>query len=341
MTKIGIEFELQILKSDSLELSDSIEKLLDALPQDVKVGYPSVFYDVHACCVELRTSKHDSAEDAVREMIELFDVCSEVAQGLGLMLAGGGLHPFSPMTGNRIVSDVRHARLAKERGDVWLNTTVFGQHVHVEPREPFWQTFNLLRRFIPLLIAYSANSPIVEGRQSGYSSSRLHFYNRVVSTGIPPNLNGKVDFKNWIKKNRDIGVLDERDIYWDIRPRLQFGTVEIRLFDSPLNWRTLHANAALAELLVGKSSKLDSQLIEQTESELIKNRLTAIRCGFESEFLIGNERVLAKDILFQVIENHLDLEECVSNEIAGVHKSTAIESVRSSVEALKLGYLSR
>ena len=101
-----------------------------------------------------------------------------------------------------------------------------------------------MSRYIPHFIALSASSPYVQGQDTAFDSARLNSVFAFPLSGRAPMALTWDDFTTYFNKMTRTGVVKSmKDFYWDIRPKPEFGTIEIRVFDTPL---TVERAAALA-----------------------------------------------------------------------------------------------
>src|SRR5574337_1309661 len=86
-----------------------------------------------------------------------------------------------------------------------------------------------LSRFLPHFIALSASSPFVQGVDTGFDSARLNSVFAFPLSGRAPFVETWTDFQTFFEKMTATGVVESmKDFYWDIRPKPEYGTVEVR-----------------------------------------------------------------------------------------------------------------
>jgi hypothetical protein len=116
-----------------------------------------------------------------------------------------------------------------------------------------------MSRYIPHFIALSASSPFVQGQDTQFDSARLNSVFAFPMSGRAPFTLSWDEFGHFFAKTTRTGVVKSmKDFYWDIRPKPEYGTIEIRVFDTPLTveraaalpascsrWRLVPAGAAL------------------------------------------------------------------------------------------------
>jgi len=248
-------------------------------------------------------------------------------------LCGGGTHPFQDWSRMRIYDTPRFNEISELYGYLSKQFTIFGQHVHIGCPGPD-QALVLLHgmsRFIPHLIALAASSPFVQGTDTGFHSARLNSVFAFPLSGRAPFVHRWEDFEVFFGKMARTGVVKSmKDFYWDIRPKPEFGTIEVRVLDTPL---TVEKAAALAGLIQCLARWLRTErpyaLNEDDYLPYTFNRFQACRFGLDATFVdptSGEHRLLRDDLLsiFDKLEVHameLRAEEAIvllRNEIKGL-----------------------
>lgn len=108
-------------------------------------------------------------------------------------------------------------------------------HVHVPDRELAVLVGNHLRPWLPLLVAMSANSPFLDGRDMGYASWRTVIRARFPTLGAPPYVESLDHYERLTAALQETeAMLDARIPFWDVRPHPRLPTVEIRVVDVPV-----------------------------------------------------------------------------------------------------------
>ena len=168
---------------------------------------------------------------------------------------------------------------------------VFGLHVHVgvNTGDKAIQLCDRLLRHLPKLLALSTNSPMWNGRDTGLASYRSKVMEALPTAGLPYHM------RNW---SEYVWLVDHliatnfihsiREIWWDIRPHAEFGTVEVRVMDMPMNMPHLLALVALTQSLVaGISEDIDrgAYLFDCHPMIAKQNKWHAERFGMEADFV--------------------------------------------------------
>jgi carboxylate-amine ligase len=152
------------------------------------------------------------------------------------------------------------------------------------PDEALW-LLHAMSRFVPHVIAMSASSPYVQGTDTGFHSARLNSVFAFPLSGRAPFVLHWDGFKVFFDKMRRTGVVASmKDFYWDIRPKPEYGTIEVRVMDTPL---TIERAAAIAAYLQCVARWLVRERpIEPHEDDYLAytyNRFQACRFGLDGE----------------------------------------------------------
>src|SRR5271166_2417292 len=242
---VGIEEELMILDSSTLDLVSAIESMLGEDPPAGEIK-PELLESV----LEISTSPCKDIKTAGAELASLRSLVRDRAQAQGLRIGASGTHPFGRWEDQRIVGHDRYRGLVRSLGFVARQELVFGMHVHVgmaDPEEAIYVA-NGLRPHVPLLIALSANSPLLRGALTGLMSSRVPIFRAFPRVGLPPRFNSWEDYSQRVDTMSNAGMIEDYTYLWyDVRPHPRLGTVEIRAMDSQT--RVAHT-IALAALIV-------------------------------------------------------------------------------------------
>jgi carboxylate-amine ligase len=241
---VGVEIELQILNSRDFDLARDAADLIGLIE---KVPHPgAVKPEITESMVELNSSIHPGHDSLVSELKAIRDTVVQAAQRLNVRIAGGGSHPFHSWADRRIYPTERFRHLLALYGYLAKQFTIFGQHVHVGCPDGDAAIFltHILSRYVPHFIALSGSSPYQQGEDTSYASSRLNTVSAFPLSGQIPFVHSWKDFIQYFEKMRGYGIVESmKDFYWDIRPKPEYGTVEVRVFDTPL---TVEQSAVLA-----------------------------------------------------------------------------------------------
>jgi carboxylate-amine ligase len=299
---MGVELELQILNSRDYNLARDAADLLELLG---KVGHPGAIKpEITESMIELNSSIHATHESLVKELRAIRDAVARAAQRLNLRIAGGGSHPFHQWNERRVYPTERFKHILDRYGYLAKQFTIFGQHVHIgcPGGDEAVYLAHLLARYAPHFVALSASSPFQQGEDTSYQSSRLNTVSAFPLSGQMPFVHSWDEFREYFGKMRGYGIVESmKDFYWDIRPRPEYGTVEIRVFDTPLSVERAAALAAYAQALARHLLK-DRPRPPSREVYLLynHNRFEACRYGLGGKLIdadTGRQVPLKEDVL--------------------------------------------
>jgi carboxylate-amine ligase len=320
---VGVEEELMIVDSSSLDLVNAIETILGEDPPSGQIQ-PELLESV----LEIATSPCPTVGALADELASLRALVRDRARREGLEIGSAGTHPFARWEDQRVVSDDRYRGLIQSLGFVARQELVFGMHVHVglaDPEEAIYVA-NALREHVPLLIALSANSPLWRGAPTGLMSSRVPIFRAFPRVGLPPRFDGWQDFARRVDAMSDAGLIEDYTYLWyDVRPHPRLGTVEIRAMDSQTRVEHTVSLSALVVSLVKLLVETYQRGVTQRESSweiLDENRWLAARHGLDAELLDHSSgrrrgvRELSREMLAQ-LQPHARELGC-ERELAGV-----------------------
>ena len=305
---IGVEEELMIVDRDTLDLTSSIEGLLEVLDRVDKGG--EVKPELMESVCEIATEPCRNTREAGEQLRALRRLVQQVANERGLAIGSAGTHPFALWEDQRIVSRPRYRELIAGLQFVARQEIIFGIHVHVgldDPDKAIHVT-NGMRVHLPLLLALSVNSPFWRGKQSGLQSTRTPIFRAFPRVGIPPRYD---DFEDWSRRidfmQTTKVVPDYTYLWYDVRPHPNFGTVEIRVMDSQTRVEHTLAITALIQAMVKELAEHyeEGKSLSRYPYEMLdENKWLAARHGLDSELvdLPKTDRVDAAELTRRLMD---------------------------------------
>jgi carboxylate-amine ligase len=290
---LGIEVELEVVDRGTRELASVATDVLAVLGDGHPDGeHPKAKHELFECTIEIITGVCHSVAEARADLEATLAELRTETDPRGLELLCSGSHPFSHPQDQVVSPNPRYARLVHEMQWMAKRLQIFGVHVHVGVRSPEKAVAisGALAGYIPHLLALTASSPYWEGEDTGLASCRSKVFEGMPTAGLPAPI------ENWEDFERFMGTLIEsaaissiREVWWDIRPHPDFGTVELRMCDGIPTMSEIGAIAAMAQCLVGW---LDAQydrgvtLPRHHDWLLRQNKWRAGRHGLESELIM-------------------------------------------------------
>jgi carboxylate-amine ligase len=192
--------------------------------------------------------------DEIRdELLRLRRLVARAAEHFGYRLVASGTAPY-PTPGLAALTDrARYRELARRFPRITPDSGTCGCHVHVgvASRDLGVQVLARLRPWLAPLLALSANSPIANGRDTGWASWRYRIVSRWPTARPPAVWTDAAHYDTTVRRLiRRGAALDERSIYLLARLSARYPTVEVRVADVCLDVDTAVALAALVRALV-------------------------------------------------------------------------------------------
>jgi carboxylate-amine ligase len=312
---IGVEEELMLLDAETLDLGQGIEAILDGIAEDL-TGHvkPELFQSV----LEVATTPCVSVGEAAGQLVALRRAVTEVAERNGYLVGAAGTHPFALPEDQRIVDRERYRQLAEELGWIARQEMIFGTHVHVaiDGADKAIYVADGIRRYLPLLLALSSNSPYWRAQRTGMMSARTAIFRSFPRVGIPPHYGTWEIYSRRVELMMEAGAIEDYTyLWWDVRPHPNLGTVETRVFDQQTHVEDTVSLAAMTLALAHRLAALfdDGEVLVEVPTELVDdNKVRAALRGIEGELVDFPRRrsVPAPEMIRHLMEIlHDDAEE--------------------------------
>jgi glutamate---cysteine ligase / carboxylate-amine ligase len=247
---VGLEEEFQILDPATLSLAQRYQELATAAQADALLAV-AVAGELIESEIEIRSGKGATFADAVAAQREARTRLFGLADAHGTRLAATGTHPWSPWQEQRIIDTDHYHRVEEGLKYVaWRNNT-FSLHVHVgvHGADRAIAVCDRLRPILPELLAVSANSPFLDGRDSGLHTARTQIFTKSFPRcGIPDPFGSWQSYGDYVDLLvRTNSIVEHTQLWWSVRPHHAYGTVEVRICDAQSD---ADASTALAGLIV-------------------------------------------------------------------------------------------
>lgn len=275
---VGVEEELILLDPATLEVAPQSDLALGLVGTDDRFGG-----ELREGQIELRTPV---CGNAVAAAIQLANARLDLSRRLEgrLSFAASGTHPFSSAWGS-IGSARRYRQIAEEYPSAAHGHLPSGLHVHVAVpgADRALAVFNAARAYVPELAALAANSPFLDGRDTGLASSRSQLTLAFHRAGVPPAFATWEELVTFVEWGRRGGVFpDASHLWWDLRPHMRYGTLELRVADAQTRIEDAAGIAAVYQcLLVALAERYDrgEELPVHRQARIAENAWRAARYG--------------------------------------------------------------
>jgi len=287
---LGVELELFTVDKDTLALTNGAPDILN--------HFKNNFYfkeELLQCIVEITTDVCNNVDEIYNDIKPKLDMAIEYANKNNVELLSMPIHPFSRVSEQLVSDNPRYLSFLDRMQWPLRRLLITGIHVHVgvESGEMAIAIVNGMKRYIPYLIALSANSPYFEGENTGLASTRTKIFEGLPNTGIPVNLTNYSEFQKFMRTMVGANSIDSiREIWWDIRPHPGYGTVEIRVCDSIPNVAHIKDLTALIQaLVVGLANHYTNgtQLPYLDSWIIYENKWRATRYGMDASLITDED----------------------------------------------------
>ncbi len=285
---IGVEVEMQIVDRRSRELVPAIFHILEEVPRSLRHRIKPEFIQ---STLEINTEICRTVEEIRENLLEHFQLVFRIARRIGVGLLCAGTHPISSWKEQKITPDPRYRRLLQEFQVLGRRLNICGFHVHVGISDGNKATavLNVLRGYLPYFLALSTSSPFWSGYNTGMYSSRIKVFQVLPTAGLPPRMKNWKEFESLVRILTSTRTIENtREIWWEARPHPVFGTLEVRVCDTPSTLDDMIVITALIHAVVvhlgtlyekGTLPKIPlRQLVEE-------NKWQAARHGLEGYFI--------------------------------------------------------
>ncbi len=297
---LGAEIELQIIDPQSFNLASRAEEIFKKAQ-----GLERIKPELYLSTVEINTDKCENVHEVEEDLREYYDHIERIGGELEVKFATTGCHPFARYDNAEITPSPRYNDMIDRNQWLLRRQTVYGLHVHIGMKsgDDCIRFNNFFAGFTAHLLALSASSPFWQGRDTGLASCRPTTFEALPTAGQPYNVRNWREFESLyytLKKCDSIRSL--KDLWWDLRPSPNYGTLEIRVCDGPATLDEALAITAYIHLLAhwfrDNGSWLE-QVPPPSHWQLRENKWRVMRHGLEARLvksLDGDTKMVRDDI---------------------------------------------
>jgi glutamate---cysteine ligase / carboxylate-amine ligase len=288
---VGLEEEFALLDPRDLGLTSRFEELRDAAGSDPVLA-ASIAGELISSEIEIRSGRGEDFAAALALQRDRRKRLFALADEHHVALGATGTHPWSDYREQHIIETEHYRRVEDGLKYVAWRNNAFSMHVHVGIRgaDRAVRVCDRLRPVLPLLLAISANSPFLDGRDSGLHSARTQIFTRSFPRcGIPDAFGSWDEFARYIDfLARTQSIVEYTQVWWSVRPHFGFGTVEVRICDAQ---PSAGESEGLASLIVACVAQAARDIDEGVPFADLPNRMLeenvwrAIRYGLDGELL--------------------------------------------------------
>ena len=311
---VGVEIELALVDKETLALTNAIHGIIGNLPENLR---SQIKPKLMQCYLEINSKTCANIPQVEADLREKASIVQDIADQQGVGLYWTGTHPFSPWKEQVPSPGERYAKLLDLLQDLGRQLVTFGLHVHVgvDSGDKCVMVCDRIMRHLPVLLALSCNSPWWENRITGLKSHRSKVMEMLPTAGLPTTMSNWSEYVWLVNHLIDTGFINSiREIWWDVRPHYNFGTVEIRICDIPGNLDYAMALASLVHCLVASlSDQIDYGMYQRDGHPMMiqQNKWRAARFGLDAKIVdpITHDWKTAREHVCDMVEKFAPVAE--------------------------------
>ena len=327
---LGVEEEYLLIDPETGDTSNPPSEFFEAC--QAAIG-PSVTHEFLQCQIEIATPICQDVSDARKHLSHSRKTLSEIAGHFDLRLMAASTHPFTSWRQQKPTQKERYTKMEKDLQGAIRRMLICGTHIHVGILEPGLRmdVMNQVRYFLPHMLALSTSSPFWEGDLMGMKSYRLSVFDGMPRTGVPEAMASYGEYERMVGILTDAGVIEDASkIWWDIRPSVNFPTLEARVCDMCTNLEDTLAIVALYQCLVRMIIHLKERNIKWRSYPALligENRWLAQRFGVTGSLIdFGKGKLVSfKDLNEEMIGFLLQHAQALGCERELLHTRTIVE----------------
>jgi carboxylate-amine ligase len=293
-TSLGVEWELELVDLDTRQLTGASDAILAAISENGDGEHPKAKHELFQSCVEVITGVCGTVAEAQADLAQTVAEVAKAAAERNVGVMCSGTHPITDWATQRITDDERYLHLVERNQWTARQLQIFGVHVHcgIRAAAKAMPIVNGLLFYVPHFLAFTASSPYWTGMDTGLASFRSKVFEALPTAGLPYQLPDWAAFEKYMEVQIASHAIDTiREVWWDIRPHPNFGTVELRICDGIPTLDEIGCVAALAQCLVERFDRQldDGQRLPEPRPWLVReNKWRAARYGLDAEIVVDN-----------------------------------------------------
>ncbi|MEU6425841.1 glutamate--cysteine ligase [Microbispora sp. NPDC046973] len=305
---LGVEWELQLVDRHTRHLRQDAKEVLAAVPDLSEGQRPKAMHELMQSQVEIVTDVCHTVAEAVQDLKKSIGRLAEAVEPRGIGLACTGTHAISDWRDAVYAPSQRYVELVEDLQWLAWRIQTFGVHVHVgvKERDKVIPIVNALAAYLPHFLALTSSSPYWGGQDTGLASSRAIVFGSLPTAGPPHLLADWAEFEEYMDTLMRAGTIRSiKEVWWDIRPHPDFGTIEVRMFDGIPTPREVGMVAALSQCLV---QQFDQQIdrgytLPHPAAWVVRdNKWRATRYGLDADVITDDHGSTApmRDVLYEL-----------------------------------------
>jgi glutamate---cysteine ligase / carboxylate-amine ligase len=288
---LGVELEFQVIDRNSLLLTPRAHEVI------AHVNANRVKPEFFQSSLEVITGVCNSAHEAEKELTNSLQLVKQSAETLGLKLSSTGTHPEGDYRDRLVTPSTRYNELMDRNQWIIRRMAVYGMHIHLGMRsgDACIRYHNFFLHFVPHLLALSASSPFWHSLNTGLASARPTMYESMPTAGMPHLVKDWQGFEKMYRTLVRTGSIKSiHDLWLDLRPSPEFGTLELRMCDEPATLAEAMAITAFVHMLAQWYEDYQDEWEEKHKTLkrwlFRENKWRAIRYGLKGEMILATNK---------------------------------------------------
>jgi glutamate---cysteine ligase / carboxylate-amine ligase len=289
---VGLEEEFALLDPATLDMVPRFEDLRDAAAQEDPTLAAQITGELISSEIEIVSGRGEDLHDAIARQRDLRRRLFMLAGSRGIALGATATHPWADYREQHNIDTEHYRRVVDGLGYAARRNNTFSLHVHVgvQGADRAVLTADRMRPVLPALLAYSANSPFVDGRDAGVHSARTMTFTRTFPRcGVPDAYGSWAAYRDYIDLLvRTRSIVEYTQVWWSVRPHFGYGTVEVRICDAQSGATESEELAALIVACVAQAARDVEEGVpfEDPAPRLVEENLwRAVRHGMDGNQL--------------------------------------------------------
>jgi len=253
MATIGVEEEYLLLDADSGLPAPKSRKVRAAASLEPTVAEDEVAPELLQAQVEVATPVCTGLDEIAENLVRLRRAVGAAAAETGCRAVAAGAAALRQVQPVPVTGKARYLAMSSDAAQLVDEQLINGMHVHVAvpDRERGVAVLNRIRPWLPVLVALGANSPLWDGRDTGFGSWRTVIFGRWPVSGPPPEFAGAADYRRRAGTLLEAGAIrDLGQLYWLARLSETYPTIEVRALDVQLRAEDAVTLAGVVRALV-------------------------------------------------------------------------------------------
>lgn len=288
---VGLEEEFAIVDPETLELVSRFDDLRLAASAHESLD-SAIAGELIRSEIEIRSGRGEDLAHAQQLQQDHRASLFALAREQGLALAATGTHPWADYRDQQIIDTDHYRRVESDLRWVASRNNTFSLHVHVGVNglDRAVRVCDRLRHVLPALLAVSASSPFLDGRDTGLHSVRSQIFTKSFPRcGIPDAYGSWDGFRRYLETLLAVeSIVEYTQVWWSVRPHLSFGTVEVRICDAQPTAAESDGLAQLITACVLQAARDEDEGVpipDVSRGLLEENFWRAIRFGVEGKMI--------------------------------------------------------